>query len=966
MRKHQNQQEPRFEQRSKVVTLVLVGLLATSVAVLLVALIWWQQDLFRPLLRQPNFEREAAERNAAADNMAAEAVVAEVEAAQVRHRELLALFQAANKSGDASQVRAAVAAVPQGDDERAALLKRLLSNVESTEARSIVLLIDTYALGDLPDAASLIAKQLESPIPEVRQEALYALAALEVAALPQLPEILDVVLKGDERKGLDVHLSPFHAGIQHWQQSDREVAAWVVAYLVSRCGNIMSAADATLIAKALGETLRKEKDNEVRKLAAFTLVLLGPREPQVIPALVEALGRPEFGSTSGEIIGNRYLRAALLQYGELAWDPLIEGLAEEFRPLRDDREQTVSLGSQQVLLAQGIGPLKRYLAAANEIRATEGWERNAPLVQHLKNILVTIGELGPAAQEIVPTLEAWSTEEVLKEVLAEVLPKIRPEALEKLADVAITPAPTIPPKFYENVPKGDRAFALRYHNEERVRALEAIERLGPSAAAVLPKLEQLQFGEDTSLQFAMVRTIWRINPESTVIAKLQKIHDKQLPAVSRTKLDPSRHDFFLSWLHDGQTDLKHRPRWEPRTLVDAPLEKVIGDLSSLHWETLQEALRELAERGELESQLPKLIELFPRDLNPNDGNDPLGRQIAQAFWHLGPRARPAIPVMLEGLSGKSSQVLPNVLMTVASDAPEYAPHLQAALSRERQLNKANPRRWHEAELVLAYLVWKNTKSPDALAVLIEGLQLAEDWEVAIAVRLLGEVGPEAAPAAPLLVPLLQSPSSDMPQIVIQALEKMGPDVRTTAPALRKMLTNRECAIDAAWALLKIAPDDPAIAGLNAQSLRELDVLDWKRTSKLLSALQVRATALPELRKLLKTSTDEEAVDTAFLIWKIEPTPAARVALLRRIHTNFRFGLFAGKRPELVLPGFRVAAFDLLEPGGAQQTLLQMPLDDSLAAELLWKQMSENDQAIREAAFNVAVRRLLRYPPVTPP
>ena len=31
-----------------------------------------------------------------------------------------------------------------------------------------------------------------------------------------------------------------------------------------------------------------------------------------------------------------------------------------------------------------------------------------------------------------------------------------------------------------------------------------IERLGPSAAAVLPKLEQLQFGEDTSLQFAMV------------------------------------------------------------------------------------------------------------------------------------------------------------------------------------------------------------------------------------------------------------------------------------------------------------------------------------------------------------------------------------------------------------------------------------------------------------------------------
>jgi hypothetical protein len=846
-------------------------------------------------------------------------------------------------------------------------LKRLLSDAETSEARSIVLLLDTYALGNLPDAAALIARQLKGPIPEVRQEALYALAALEAAALTQLPEILEVVLQGDELKGIHAESSPFHAGASRTEQSDREVAAWVVAYLVSRCNNILSAADATHIANALGKALLEDQDNEVRALAAYTLVLLGPREPEVIPALVEALGRPEFGSTSGKIIGKRYLRAALLQYGDRAWDPLIEGLAEEFRPLRDDREQTVSIAAKHILLDQGIGPLQRYMAAANEIRTTEGWERQAPLVRHLKNILVTIGELGPAAQEIVPTLEAWSSEEVLKDVLAEVLPKIRPEALTKLAEIATTPAPTIPSKFYENVREGDRARALTYHNQERVRALAAIERLGPKAATLLPQIERLEFREETTLQFAAARAILRINHESPVMAELRKIHEKPPPAAPRTKLDPSRGDYFQSWLYDNGLIYFGRRPGAPRKLKDVPLEKLIADLSSNNSIDIEETLLELADRDALEAQLPKLIRMCRGGLTPNLPYDPWAGSAAEAIGHLGPRAQPAIPAMLAGLSADSSRFLPKFLVMVASDAPKYAPQLQASLSQQRKLNQKEPTRWHEGELVLAYLVWRNTKSPDALAILIEGLQLKENWEVAVAVRLLGEVGPEAATAAPLLVPLLsQNEWSDTPQIAIQALEKMGPEARTAAPALRKMLTNRRCAIEAAWALLKIAPDDPAIAGLSAQSLRELDIQDWDRTNKLLTALQVRETALPELRKLLTTSRDEAAVDTAFLIWKMEPTPAERVALLRRIHTNFRFGLFAAKRPELVQPGFQVAAFDLLERGRGQQSLLQMQLDDSLVSELLWQQMSDNDQAVRDAAFAVAVGRLLRHPPASAP
>ena len=147
----------------------------------------------------------------------------------------------------------------------------------------------------MPDPATVVGGQLSNPIAEVRQEALYALASLEARALTQLPALL-----AEARAG---------------EIADRQLAVWVIAHLISRCGNLISDDDASRISEALSDAIMEDDDNDVRETAANALVLLGPREQNIIPQLVAALGRSEVGSTSGDSIGDRYLRAALLQYG---------------------------------------------------------------------------------------------------------------------------------------------------------------------------------------------------------------------------------------------------------------------------------------------------------------------------------------------------------------------------------------------------------------------------------------------------------------------------------------------------------------------------------------------------------------------------------------------------------------------------------------------------------------------------
>ena len=381
--------------------------------------------------------------------------------------------------------------------------------------------------------------------------------------------------------------------------------------------------------------------------------------------------------------------------------------------------------AQEILLLQGNGPIPALVEAAKRIHESEGWQTDPGKVRHFHNVLITLGEFGPAAQEAIPVLELWQEDEIPKDVLQ----RIRLESLAKLIEVVQTP----PAKF-----QGERHTALRFHSEGRVKAVTVLERLGLSAASALPALEGLLNDDDIALRYCAVRAIHSIDATSGAISAF-----RQRSSLAESRPDTPAHrrsdpDPYLAWLYFDFSDF-YRPNY--RTLERTDLEKLEANLRSPNWNLAKESLTELVERDQLEKCLPTLIEVFPR--NRPEAHDPIGRMIVEALGRLGPKARPAIPVLLDGLESKSERFIGKALLLVASDAPEYVPHMRDALAIEKARFAADPRHWQQNQFVLAYLLWKNARSADAMATLVGGLRAKEGWERELAIMLLGEIGSDA-------------------------------------------------------------------------------------------------------------------------------------------------------------------------------------------------------------------------------
>jgi hypothetical protein len=172
-------------------------------------------------------------------------------------------------------------------------------------------------------------------------------------------------------------------------------------------------------------------------------------------------------------------------------------------------------------------------------------------------------------------------------------------------------------------------------------------------------------------------------------------------------------------------------------------------------------------------------------------------------------------------------------------------------------------------------------------------------------------------------------------------------------------------------LLKIAPEDPNLPAEIAAGLKEAPPGARLRLVRVLAQLKSDLTsALPGLHIVANAPEgEEEIVEAAVLIWRIEQTPQSLVALLERYRTDAGFARLGCGHLAEVGPAAKVAVLDVwpkvIAEGHGLRTwegalaILQMDANEFLRQDLLSEGINGANQNIQEEAFKLAAVQLFK-------
>jgi HEAT repeat protein len=154
-------------------------------------------------------------------------------------------------------------------------------------------------------------------------------------------------------------------------------------------------------------------------------------------------------------------------------------------------------------------------------------------------------------------------------------------------------------------------------------------------------------------------------------------------------------------------------------------------------------------------------------------------QAALALTKMAPASREAVPALAQALSDQEPLVRMNACLALSklgSEGQAAIPALIAAVKDESNETNLDTFTFTIQQAAAVALGRASSGSEAAVPALTSLLQTSESESLRIMVaRALGDVGPAAHSAAPMLVPLLSEPSATLRQSAGEALDKIGVD-----------------------------------------------------------------------------------------------------------------------------------------------------------------------------------------------
>lgn len=585
----------------------------------------------------------------------------------------------------AISVLASVAFV-QTDDGQVQTLIRQLQNSDANKAVAAA-----AALADLgpkaADAAPALVKTLRVKNEDVRLNAALALGKIGVAAVkPLLPALED--------KEADI----------------RFYAVWAVGWV----GPDAKEAGPKVVA------LLADKDDNVRRKAAYALGRINPEPTAAVDALIKALADKnlEVQKAAGE---------ALSKFGRDAAPALILALSDKEARIR--LEVIRSLGKLGPDAKAAIPELKSILSEQSTLS---------------QEAAQTLGKIGKDALPALSEVLRQENDKVHSAVF-QAFRQIGADAVPAAIDALGHPAAAVRRQAAQllgelNISDKSVVVALAHtlqddHYTVRIQCLSSLQRLGPAANFVAPKVLALVDHADSPTRLAALNALTMVRGEVDMVLAAMAKAAKASDATTRQ----------LAVRVAGTYGTKAVP------LVLA----AIKDTDPI---VRNEGLQRLATLpGDLKDALPVLRELMKEA-------SPVTRRLA--VQALGRAGNDAVPDLIEALKDADY----NVKLVAIRGVRQVGPAAKKAIPQLQDLasgGKKNLAIRREAIQTLGVM------GADAVDPLIGLLKQEQSLSLKLAlVQALGAIGPDAKAALPVLEGLAESPNPPFRNAVQTALDRI--------------------------------------------------------------------------------------------------------------------------------------------------------------------------------------------------
>lgn len=362
---------------------------------------------------------------------------------------------------------------------------------------------------------------------------------------------------------------------------------------------------------------------------------------------------------------------------------------------------------------------------------------------------LVISEIGPDASEAVPALT---------KLLSDEMPDVRRETILALAAIGPASASAVP----------QLAAALNNKLDQTV-ATYALGRIGGVPDDVQAKIRQNLTGEDRVLAAVSHWTLAKLHPED-------ENHVRQTVDILAEQLK-NKQRRIRSAAAQLLVDLN-----PPPSISQPILEKVVEGADA---ETLDAVLDALASQGE--RVLPRLIQALQRK--------EVRFRAAAIVARIGPKAKPAVPALIEALQDDNAATRNEVLFALAAIGPEAQ---AAATAVIRALNDEDAKVRYGACYALGKM---GPPAIDAKAALQKCLDSDDEFLAMASAWALAQIAPACPVTARKSVPLLVKALGDSEAITrvhaAETLGFLGPQAKSAVPALKTASKDRDEAVRAA-------------------------------------------------------------------------------------------------------------------------------------------------------------------------